>query len=172
MSSKHSIISAQELDKGRKASDKVFVDREQRDKLEKAEADRAARVFNITDNDEYINLMKPPKMSISRSEKMNEPATMPQIYLLKSLGLYDQYDEDGNVVRYTKTMVSELLNSADILPWMKSKLVGWGFNPTGAVIGQFLAIQREMTLRKDKEDIERMREEQRRQLLMSLEKNT
>ena len=142
LSSRHHLVNSFELDKSLPALAKVFVTKEDREKLFEAERKRReAKVVHMTEKDEYFDFTKPPKITISRSEKMMEEATPAQINMITKFGLYTKFDEDGNEIEYTKKNISELLES-EILPWMKKKMIDWKYNPTGASISQFLAISK------------------------------
>ena len=132
-SAKHNLINTWELDRGKKASEKLFVTSKQREKLQLAEDERAKRKFtSVTDKDTKVDLLKLPKVSISGSPKMLEPATEAQIRFMQSIGVYQ---ED---VEYTKALASEAISNAPAYPkqmrWLKEK----GYDVSGgATIGQY-----------------------------------
>ena len=132
-SAKHNLINTWELDRGKKASEKLFVTSEQREKLQLAEDERAKRKFtSVTDKDTKVDLLKLPKVSISGSPKMLEPATEAQIRFMQSIGVY----QEG--VEYTKALASEAISNAPAYPkqmrWLKEK----GYDVSGgATIGQY-----------------------------------
>lgn len=168
LSSKHKLVNTFELDRTRPAKEKVFVTGEEREKLLDAEKKRReSRVMSEVTEDEFFDLAKPPKVKISKSEKMMEEATPAQIKLLKWLQLYDQFDETGQEIEYTKKTVAELLQS-EILPWMKRKMIEWKYNPTGATMAQYLAISAQKKAEAQKMTVQEAQQKMRDNLYESL----
>jgi hypothetical protein len=99
---------------------------------------------------------------------MMEEATAAQLKLLSWFDLYQKEDEAGNEIEYTKKNVSELLNTTEILPWMKKKMIEWKYNPTGATISQYLAISREVKILAEKKVVEEAQERMKNDLVDSL----
>lgn len=131
---KHSVVNTWELDKGKSAIEKVFVSKENREKLIKAENERKFKA-KITDIDTRINLLKLPKVTISGSPKMLELATEKQIAFLKRLGIF----EEG--IEYTKALASEAISNNKAEFWQLKKLKEWGYDISlGATIGQYQKI--------------------------------
>lgn len=165
LSSRHHLVNSFELDQKLPASEKVFVTKEDREKLLNAERQRReAKVIHVTEKDEYFDFTKPPKVKISGSDKMMEQATPAQISMISKFGLYTQFDEEGNEIEYTKKNIAELLET-EILPWMKRKMVDWKYNPNGATIAQFLAISKDLRLKEEELERDRLREENTKAML-------
>jgi superfamily II DNA or RNA helicase len=170
LSSKHKLVNTFELDRTRPAEEKVFVTTEEREKLLNAEKKRReSKVMSEVEKDEYFDLASPPKIKVSKSDKMMEEATPAQIKLLRWLQLYDQYDETGQEIEYTKKTVAELLQS-EILPWMKRKMIEWKYNPTGATMAQYLAISAQKKAESEKMSVEEAQQRMRDQMYESLQK--
>lgn len=166
---KHKIVNTYELDKYSPAVDKIFVTSENREKITEAERSRSAsKVMGETTEDAYINLAKPAKIQISKSKKMMEEATSGQIKLLTSFGIYERLDNEGNEIFYTKKMVSELINSTEITDYQKQCMIGWGYNPTGAVLSQYLAIARKIKTENENKQREKELSRQRAELYKSV----
>ena len=72
---------------------------------------------------------------------MHDDATEKQLMFLKNLGIYEENDESGQKIAYTKLMATELINSAPVDAYMHKKLMEWGFNPNGATVGQFMMVR-------------------------------
>ena len=171
LSSRHQLVNSFELDKQLPALEKIFVDKEDRDKLvEKERQRREIKVVTITENDEYFDFIKPPKVKIAQSAKMMEEATPAQIKLLTWLDLYTEFDQDGNEIEYTKTTVAELLQSP-ILPWMKRKMIEWKYNPESATMAQYLAISKLVRDNQQKEEIEIQRQNNTAKMLEEVRKD-
>jgi superfamily II DNA or RNA helicase len=169
LSSRHKLVNAFELDKQLPAIDKVFITSEDREKILNAEKKRReSRIVSTVEKDEYFDLASPPKIKISTSDKMMEEATAAQLKLLSWFDLYQKEDEAGNEIEYTKKNVSELLNTTEILPWMKKKMIEWKYNPTGATISQYLAISREVKILAEKKVVEEAQERMKNDLVDSL----
>lgn len=129
---KHNVINTWELDRGKSAKEKTFVTAEKREKLQNAENEREAKIKVSSNKDRKVNLLKLPKVQISGSPKMLEPATEAQIRFMQSIGVYQ---ED---VEYTKALASEAISNAPAYPrqmrWLKEK----GYDVSGgATIGQY-----------------------------------
>ena len=170
LSSRHKLVNSFELDERLPAIDKVFVTSEAREKLLNAERKRReSKIVNEVAVDEYFDFMKPPKIKISKSEKMLEEATPAQIKLLQWLGLHSKTDENGNEMEYTKNGVAEALQG-EILPWMKRKMIEWKYNPTGATIDQYLLISKEIKLNAEREEQARLRQKATDSLVANLER--
>jgi len=99
---RHNLVNAWELDREKKAEDKVFITSENREKLFEAQRKRA-KLEHTRMEDEFVNLLRLPKPKISSSIRMKEAATDAQINWIKSLG----YDTDNQ--SYSKEMCSQII---------------------------------------------------------------
>jgi superfamily II DNA or RNA helicase len=136
---KHNVINTWELDRGKKASEKTFVTSEKREKLLEAEAARERKFKANIQKDTRINLLKLPKVEISGSPKMLDPATPAQIQFLKNLGIYDEE------VEYTKALASEAISNNPAQAWQIRKLKAWGYDVSNGVsIGQFQRVKQKI----------------------------
>lgn len=134
--SKHSLVNAYELERGKPIEDRIFISSSDREKLL---AERERRIATIEVNqgkDKRINLLRLPKITVWQSEKMLEPATEKQLKWIKDLGLYQ---ED---VEYTKAMASELISALPAKPWQVSWLRNQGYDVSGDVTaGQYSRVK-------------------------------
>ena len=141
-SSKHKLVNSFELDKQKTGKSKVFVSAENREKIINAEYERANRtIHSKVEKDSRINLMELPPIKIFSFSTMHDDATEKQLMFLKNLGIYEENDEFGQKIAYTKLMATELINSAPVDAYMHKKLMEWGFNPNGATVGQFMMVR-------------------------------
>jgi superfamily II DNA or RNA helicase len=148
--SKHKLVNTFELDRGKSAINKVFVKKEDREKLLNTERQRSERTIDsVVLEDKKIKLIQLPDIKIFDSPKMNDPATDKQIAYLRRLGIWDEFDPDGNPIYYTKLMASEAINAAPAEPDMIVKLINWGYNPEGATVGHFGMIKTKMEIREN-----------------------
>jgi len=100
--SRHNLVNAWELDKDKDPEDRVFITQEKRDKL--LEARKKKALLNIKrEEDERVSLLKIPRPKISKSIRMQEPASEKQLAWIASLG-YDVVNDS-----YTKQMCSQII---------------------------------------------------------------
>jgi hypothetical protein len=144
----HELVNSFNLDRIRPAKEKIFVNKEEREKIADEERKREAKLLATSKEDKKINLFKLPIVKVCNSPKMLEEATPKQIEFIRKLGVF----QDG--VEYTKAMASELITMARAEPWMERKLRGMGYDVSGgATIGQYYDVIRkdqEKTLRENK----------------------
>jgi superfamily II DNA or RNA helicase len=117
-SSRHSLINSFSLDKGKNIEDRIFVTKENKEKLLAEREKNYVKIAATSSVDTKINLFKLPEINISTSERMLEPATEKQLAWIERLG----YDIKEN--QYTKAMCSEIINSqpaTDKQIWALSK---------------------------------------------------
>lgn len=110
VTSKHRLVNTWELDRAKPPKERIFLTQEKKEILERA---REAK-FNAQQNvDERVILISLPKVKISKSIRMQEPATEKQLGIVKQLG----YDIENT--HYTKKHCSEIIG---MLPVGKAKL--------------------------------------------------
>lgn len=108
VTSKHAVINAYELDKGKKAKERVFVTDEEREKLFQAEQrrERETKVDRITDITTEVDLMQLPEWDYEKMYGMKHaPITEPQREQLRKLG----YDVDR--VDFDKEQAFQIIGS-------------------------------------------------------------
>jgi len=134
--SKHSLVNAYELEKGKPIEDRIFISSSDREKLIE---ERERRITTIEVNrgaDERIDLLQLPKITVWQSDKMLEPATEKQIKWIRDLGLY----QEG--VEYTKAMASELISALPAKQWQRGWLRDQGYDVEGDVTaGQYSRVK-------------------------------
>ena len=135
---KHSVINSWELDKGKTTAEKVFVSKENRQKLIDIENERKFKA-KLTNADTRFDLLRLPKVTISGSPKMLEPATEKQIEFLKRLGVYNEE------IEYTKALASEAISGCQAQSWQLRQLSSWGYDVSnGATLGQYQKVNQAM----------------------------
>lgn len=103
VTNKHNLINAWNLDRELPPEERVFITDEKRQKLLDAR-NKSTKLDFSRDKDEKVSLLKIPRVKISNSIKMTEPASEKQLQFLKSLG----YDVEN--IHYTKLMCAEILD--------------------------------------------------------------
>jgi superfamily II DNA or RNA helicase len=107
VSGRHRLINTFELDKEKPIKDRIFTTQEKKDKLLDAEKQRKQTfIGRQLKHDARIDLLQLPKVKLSNSFKMKDPATEKQIEYLKRLG----YGAEGQ--SYTKAQANELISYA------------------------------------------------------------
>lgn len=134
--SKHSLVNAYELERGKPIEDRIFISSSDREKLIGERERRIATIEADRRVDKRINLLQLPQITVWKSEKMLEAATEKQLKWIRDLGLYQ---ED---VEYTKAMASELISALPAKPWQISWLRQEGYDVEGDVTsGQFSRVK-------------------------------
>jgi superfamily II DNA or RNA helicase len=129
---KHNVINTWELDRTKKAKDKTFVSEEKREKLLNAERERDVRIEVSSKEDKRVNLIKLPKVTVSGSPKMLEPATEAQINYMIKLGVYIEG------VEYTKALASEAISNSPASMWQVRWLKEQNYDVSeGVSVGQY-----------------------------------
>ena len=144
------LVNSYELDKGKHPNDRVFITREDRDKLNE-ERERRERTFEaVTNKDTECELMVLPKVCYDQAKAwMHDTPTDAQINFAKTLGIY----EDD--VIYTKGLLSEAIANAPAERWQFKKAREWGYDvSSGLTRGQYELIKKKhdepATMRKKK----------------------
>ena len=144
------LVNSYELDKGKHPNDRVFITREDRDKLNE-ERERRKRTFEaVTNKDTECELMVLPKVCYDQAKAwMHDTPTDAQINFAKTLGIY----EDD--VIYTKGLLSEAIANAPAERWQFKKAREWGYDvSSGLTRGQYELIKKKhdepATMRKKK----------------------
>ncbi len=102
---RHKLVNAWTLDSGKATEDKVFMTKEKKAELIGLREARKITINVTSKKDEKIDLLALPKVKISDSIRMEEPATEKQLEWISRLG-YDIVN-----VEYTKKMCSEIISS-------------------------------------------------------------
>jgi superfamily II DNA or RNA helicase len=134
--SKHSLVNAYELEKGKPIEDRIFISSSDRETL-LAERERRITTIEVNQNsDKRLNLLRLPKITVWQSGKMLEPATEKQIKWIRDLGLYQEDQE------YTKAMASELISALPAKQWQISWLKDQKYDISGDVTaGQYSRVK-------------------------------
>jgi len=141
--SKHRLINTITLDKDVPVEKKLFISEEHRQMLLDVKFAREHK-FIVTqkDNDVKIDLLQLPKVKISKSIRMQEPATE------KQLGIIKRLDYDIENIHYTKAMCSEIIGA---LPVGKAKLAALKANgydiSDGATLAEYGMAKKELEKR-------------------------
>jgi superfamily II DNA or RNA helicase len=135
-SGKHSLINTYTLDKGKDIDDRIFVTKEKKEEFKEALREKQERLSKITGigvkQDEAVNLVALPDITISKSPKMDEKATPAQIRFLIDLGVYDESCD------YTKRLASEVISNMECNSFQLRKLHQWGYDISeGAKLQQY-----------------------------------
>lgn len=150
--SKHRLVNTWELDKQKHPNDRTFVTKENKLKLI-ADRERRMQVADLK-KDVRVNLLKLPKVKISDSIRMQEPATEKQINWIKSLG-YDVVN-----INYTKAMCSEIISALPAKEWQINKLANAGYDVSqGVTISEYNMAILEIETQQAKENTEKLKKE-------------
>jgi len=138
---RHKLINAWELDKAKPPEDRVFLSDEKKELLLKSRLAKIAKESNQTEItvDERVNLLALPKIKLSNSIRMEEPATEAQLKWIRDLG----YDPENT--HYTKKMCNEIISAQPAAFWQVKVLRENGYDvSTGASRGEFEMAKKEM----------------------------
>lgn len=133
---KHSLVNTWSLDRGKPLTSKLFMSKVQiAEEVKKKESVRGqgTRLSHVRDEDEYVNLMRPPSITNKVSKaNMHAPPTEKQLAWLSKEG----YDVEGSDI--TRGQASELISAIPAQEWMMRKAVQWGYNPYNLTKTQFI----------------------------------
>lgn len=140
VTSRHNLINAWELDKKKPIEERTFVSKEK--KLLLMEERSKKKLEHTRAEDEKVNLLQLPKVKISNSIKMTEPATESQLNWIAKLG-YDIVN-----VHYTKKHCAEIIASQSATDKQISflKWKGWDVS-NGVTISEAALAFSEMKLK-------------------------
>jgi superfamily II DNA or RNA helicase len=142
---RHRLINAWELDKGKSTEEKTFMTKEKKDRLIGEREKRQVLIKVTSKEDIVVDLLEIPKVSISNSIRMQEPATEKQLNWIAKLG-YDIIN-----VEYTKRMCSEIISSLPAQSWQISKAKAWGYDVSnGLTISEFQEIEKRVLNKEQK----------------------
>ncbi len=102
--SKHSLINTWTLEMGVPISKRVFMTSKQKGDVKR----QNKMLHHELDGDENVNLFSLPKIKLSNSPKMQEPATPAQLAFLIKVGMWTKD------VHYTKGMAAEILSNLPV----------------------------------------------------------
>lgn len=149
VTSRHRVVNCWELDKVKPIEERTFISEEKRDKLLEAREGRNATIDRMTQQDEFVDLLKLPKVTISKSPKMKEPATDKQLAFLKSLG-YDIQDK-----YFSKYDASVLISNEQATRKQINALKFYGYDVSkGVTIAEASLAFEQIKKKKDKKDKE------------------
>jgi superfamily II DNA or RNA helicase len=134
---KLNLINAYELEKDKPIEDRLFLPKENRDKLlEEQNKRRERKITQEAGKDRKIDLLKLPEIRVWDSAKMLDPATEKQLEWLKSSGVWTEG------VEYTKKQASELISNLPCQEWQIRYLAVHGYDVThGASMGQYQRVK-------------------------------
>jgi superfamily II DNA or RNA helicase len=143
---RHKLINAWSLDSGKATEEKVFMTKAKKKALIDERERKIAYVVATSKKDVKVDLFALPKVYISNSIKMEEPATEKQLAWIARLG-YDTVN-----VEYTKKMCSEII-SAQPATEKQIGLLKWkGYDVSnGVTISEFKMALNEIEKRENKE---------------------
>jgi superfamily II DNA or RNA helicase len=143
---RHKLINAWSLDSGKATEEKVFMTKAKKKALIDERERKIAYVVATSKKDVKVDLFALPKVYISNSIKMEEPATEKQLAWIARLG-YDTVN-----VEYTKKMCSEII-SAQPATEKQIGLLKWkGYDVSnGVTISEFKMAIAEIEKRENKE---------------------
>lgn len=150
--SKHRLINTWELDRKKEHEDKIFITKEKKDLLITARNERTFKAA-ATKQDQKIDLLKLPKVKISDSIRMQEPATEKQLEFIKYL------DYDIENINYTKAMCSEIISNLPAKEWQIMKLKNAGYDVSkGVTYSEFVMAEKEIQLKQAKANTKALKE--------------
>lgn len=119
---RHNLINAWTLERGKAAKDKVFISEEERQKLLDAETARATKLEHDLEFDETVQLIDIPELELWNKGRNLEPATEAQLFYLRKWG----YDTDKNI--YTKFDASQIFAQRPASREQIAQMRAWGYN--------------------------------------------
>ena len=147
---KHQLVNTWTLDKAKPVEERTFTSNEKKEKLI-AERERRIKLAEL-EKDTRVNLLALPKIKISDSYRMQEPATEAQLKWIADLG-YDVVN-----IHYTKLMCSEIISkqpASDKQVWLLAKK---GYDVSnGVTIAEAKQAFKEIEEREAKENAERLK---------------
>lgn len=143
---RHRLINTFELDREKPVEERVFMTKQMKLQLIDARIKRQASFVANTKQDTRINLLALPKVKISTSMKMKEPASDKQLMLLQKLGY------EVETMSYTKEMATQLISNSQASD-KQIKFLRWkGFDVSnGVTVGEAQAAF-EMIKKKEAEE--------------------
>lgn len=130
-SKQNTLVNCWSLEEKKPIEAKLFLPKEQKEKLLEEKKRREIKIKTLTRNDTRINLLALPKIYISSSPKMREPATEKQIQYMQRLGVWVEGNE------YTKGQASELISSCSASPTQIAALHRLGYDiSNGVTVGE------------------------------------
>jgi len=155
VTSKHRLINTYTLDEGKEIEQRIFVTAEKKDKLIQARIERTFKA-NQQQKDVKIDLLKLPKVKMSDSIRMQEPATEKQLAFIKSLN----YDIEN--INYTKAMCSEIISSMPAKEWQIKQLASAGYDVSkGVSYSEYQMAIKDIHERDAKANTERLKKEKK-----------
>jgi superfamily II DNA or RNA helicase len=127
VTTKHSVINCWEIDKQKPIEDRIFVSRENKEKLLLERLKRNVKLQHSRTDDEKVNLLSLPKIKINKSWRMEGDATPAQLAAIAKWG----YDIENT--HYSKTMVAEIFGKQECTDKQKKYLAWKGYDVSGFV---------------------------------------
>lgn len=152
VTSKHRLINTWTLDEGKEIEDRVFVSSEKKLLLINARIERTFKA-NEQQKDVKIDLLKLPKVKISDSIRMQEPATEGQLAAIAKHG-YDIVNDN-----YTKAMCSDIISSLPAYPSQVRELASAGYDVSkGVTFAEYKQAIKDIHERDAKANTKRLKE--------------
>lgn len=143
---RHKLINAWSIDSGKATEEKVFMTKAKKKELIEERERKIAFIAATSKKDVKVDLLALPKVYISNSIKMEEPATEKQLAWIARLG-YDTIN-----VEYTKKMCSEIISSQPASPKQIALLKWKGYDVSnGVTISEFKLAIAEIEKKENKE---------------------
>lgn len=153
VTSKHRLINTWGLDKEKEIEDRVFVTQEKKDKLIQARIERTFKAEQLQ-KDVKIDLLKLPKVKISDSIRMQEPASEAQLNWIK------QMDYDVVNINYTKAMCAEIIGNSLVPAWKVKQLASAGYDVSkGVTQNEYQQAIKDIHARDAKANTERLKQQ-------------
>lgn len=124
---KHSIVNTWEIDKHKPVEDRIFVSKENKEKLLLERFNRSVKLQHVREEDEAVNLLSLPEYKIKKIWKSEESATPAQLAAISKWG-YDTVN-----THYTKSMIQEIFGQQPATEKQVWALKKAGYNITGFV---------------------------------------
>jgi superfamily II DNA or RNA helicase len=131
VTSKHRLVNTWSLDEDKPLEEKVFMPKELKLKLIGEREARKTKLDALKAKEGRIDLFRIPKVYVSDSERMKEPATEAQLKWIKAEG----YDVEN--IEYTKGMCSKIISGLPATDAQIYKLIKEGYDvPVGLTKGE------------------------------------
>jgi superfamily II DNA or RNA helicase len=148
VTTKHSIVNAWEIDRQKPIEDRIFVNRENKEKLLLERLNRSVKLQHSRTEDEKVSLLQLPKIKINKSWRMEGDATPAQLAAIAKWG----YDIENT--HYSMTMIAEIFGKQSASPKQISMLRYKGYDVSGFVsVAEANAAFKEIKQREEKEQL-------------------
>jgi type I site-specific restriction endonuclease len=146
-SQKHRLVNTWTLESDKDPEERVFITKEKREKLIAAREER--KLKHKQAEDQRVDLLRLPKISVYKSGKNLETSTEKQVAILKKLG----YDTDG--AYYTKYDATLIISELPAFDWQIRKLKSMGYDTSkGVTAGQYSKVIQQIEAEKISKPVE------------------